>query len=171
MIRQETPNDYCEVYNLVKESFSTSQDSDGDEQDYLNDLRNTNNFIPQLSLVKENSDGKIIGIIVLYKMIIKSNDLNYTELVLSPICVHPDYFLQWIAREMIETALNIADNLWYKAVFLCWNPLIYSKLGFKPSFEYNIYHVNDSSRRANWCMWREIKKWALTDITWTIDIL
>lgn len=50
-IRQETKKDYEEVYNVVKVAFETAEHSDGKEQDLVVALRNSNNFIPQLSLV------------------------------------------------------------------------------------------------------------------------
>lgn len=48
-IRQETPADYAEVYELVKISFATSTNEG--EWDYLNEVRKKAAFIPELSLV------------------------------------------------------------------------------------------------------------------------
>ena len=50
-IRRENPADYDEVYQLVKTAFAASPDSDGTEQDYLNEIRKKDAFIPELSLV------------------------------------------------------------------------------------------------------------------------
>ena len=50
-IRQENKSDYKEVYNVVKTAFETAEHSDGNEKDLVNLLRNSNNFIPELSLV------------------------------------------------------------------------------------------------------------------------
>jgi predicted N-acetyltransferase YhbS len=107
-IRQERPSDYDEVYQLVKKSFATSSHADGTEPDYLNEVRKKDTFIPRLSLVAENEDGRLVGQIVLYKMTIVSRDGDITQLVLSPICVHPDYFRRGIARAMMEKAFQIA---------------------------------------------------------------
>ena len=68
-IREEMPSDYDEVCELVKKSFATNSDDDGTTHDYLSQLRKKDVFIPELSLVAENDDGKIIGQIVLYKKI------------------------------------------------------------------------------------------------------
>ena len=65
IIRQEKPADYSEVYELVKKSFATSTNEG--EWDYLNEIRKKETFIPELSLVAENDDGKLIGQIVLYR--------------------------------------------------------------------------------------------------------
>ena len=51
IIRQEQPHDYDSVYQVVKTAFATAEQSDGTEQDLVAALRNSNAFIPQLSLV------------------------------------------------------------------------------------------------------------------------
>ena len=50
-IRQENKNDYEEIYNVVKTAFETAEHSDGNEQDLVVALRNSDSFIPELSLV------------------------------------------------------------------------------------------------------------------------
>jgi len=168
-IRRENPSDYDEVYQLVKISFATTSDSDGTEPDYLNELRNKDTFIPELSLVAENENGTLVGQIVLYKTAITTSHGELTELLLSPISVHPDYFRRGIARLMIEEALKIAIGMGFKAVFLCGDPVIYAKLGFSPSFQYNIFHKDDKSKTAKWSMVRELYNGALSGISGTVD--
>ena len=170
-IRQEQRADYAEVYELVKTSFATASYADGTEADYLNSIRKKDAFIPELSLVAVHESGKIIGQIVLYETKITTPEKSLTELVLSPICVHPDYFRRGIARALIEQALILAKAKGYTAVFLCGEPEIYRKLGFVPSFEYGIYHINDAERNAEWCMARELVDGTLSGVTGTIDIL
>jgi len=169
IIRQERPSDYAEVYELVKVSFATTSHSDGTEPDYLNDLRKKDVFIPELSLVAENDDGRLVGQIVLYRTDITTPEGTLTELVLSPICVHPDYFQRGIARAMIEEALNRAGGMGFRAVFLCGDPDIYGRLGFIPSYRYNIFHTNDKT--ADWSMVRKLYVGSLAGITGTIDIV
>ena len=169
-IRQETPFDYEEVYKLLKISFATNETTDN-EWDYLNEVRKKDTFIPELSLITENDNGKIIGQIVLYKTNIRTQNEDITVLLLSPICVHPDYFRRGIARTMIMESFRIARKMAYKAVFLCGEPEIYRKFGFKPSFEYNIFHIDDETKKAEWCMAHELVENALNDISGTVDIV
>ncbi len=170
-IRRERPADYTEVYQLVKASFATASHSDGTEADYLSALRQKDGFIPELSLVAENKSGKIIGQIVLYETDIATPDKTVTELVLSPICVHPDYFRRGIARAMMAHAFGLARSKGYSAVFLCGDPVFYRKFGFAPTYEYGIYHVTDTERNAEWCMALELRAGALNDINGTVDIV
>ena len=169
-IRQEQISDYGKVYELVKTSFATSSHSDGTEQDYLNELRNKDVFIPELSFVAEHESGEVIGQIVLYKTNITMSDEIITELVLSPICVHPVHFRRGIARAMMEQAFEIAADLGYKAVFLCGDPPFYRKIGFVPTYEHHIYHITDTEKNAEWCMVRELVSGTLRNISGTVDI-
>lgn len=168
IIRQEQPADYNEVYELVKKSFATSTNEG--EWDYLNEVRKKNTFIPELSLVSENDDGKLIGQIVLYKTEITTPNNVYTELLLSPISVHPEFFHRGIARAMMKEAFRIAKEIGYKAVFLCGEPSFYHKFGFKPAYEFGIFHVADKNKNAEWCMALELAPGALEGKAGTINI-
>ena len=170
-IRKENSSDYEEVYQLVKKSFARSSHADGTEQDYLNEIRKKDSFLPELSLVAENDNGMLIGQIVLCKTVIVTPQGNLTELVLSPICVHPDYFLCGVARTMVNEALQIALEMGFRAVFLCGDPTIYERLGFSPSYCHNIFHKNDKSKTAKWSMVRELYRGALNGISGIVDIV
>lgn len=63
LIRQETPNDYDAVYDVVKRAFACAAQSDGTEQDLVVALHGSDAFIPELSLVAEEN-GKIVGYIL-----------------------------------------------------------------------------------------------------------
>lgn len=168
IIRQEQPGDYDEVYALVKSSFATSTNEG--EWDYLNEVRKKDTFIPELSLVAENEHGRLVGQIVLYKTTITASDADYTELLLSPISVHPDHFRTGIARAMMEEAFRIAKDMGYTSIFLCGDPVFYHKFGFRPTYEYGIYHIADKSKKAEWCMALELTPGALAGKSGTIDI-
>ena len=168
-IRQETPQDYTEVYSLVKQAFATASHSDGTEADYLNGIRKKDIFIPELSLIAEDGTGEIIGQIVLYRTFIKAENSTIPALVLSPISVHPKYFRQGVARAMIDEALARAAAMNFIAVFLCGEPEIYSRLGFTASYKFDIYHKDDP--KAEWCMGREIFPGSLLDVAGVINIV
>ena len=166
-IRQETQQDYAKVYEMVKLSFATAENSDGTEADYLDKLRTKNTFIPELSLLALEGD-VIVGQIVLYKMSINSPSGDLVELVISPLSVHPSYFRRGIATALVEAGLIKARKMGYKAVFLCGEPNFYNKLGFTASYNYEIYHVKDKS--APWCMAKELEEGFLNKTSGMIDI-
>ena len=168
-IRQEMPSDYEEVYELVRLSFASAAHSDGTEADYLNEVRKKDTFIPQLSLAAEDETGRIIGQIVMYRTVILTDSADFTALVLSPVCVHPDHFRKGIARAMIKQASQRALSMGYTAVFLCGDPQIYSGLGFRPSYEFGIFHKDDP--QAQWCMGKELICGALEGVSGITDIV
>jgi len=173
VIRQEKPSDYEEVYQLVKTSFQAvcPDGTEPDEQDYLNKLREKDVFIPALSLVAEHNNGTLVGQIVLYKTIVSTPQGEQTELLLSPLCVHPDYVRRGIARQMIEKAMGIAKEMGFQAVFLCGEPEIYGRMGFVPSYRYGIFHKEDASKSADWSMVRELYRGALDGVSGVVDTI
>ncbi len=169
IIRQETPDDYDAVYQLVKQAFATTSHCDGTEQDYLNDMRKKDSFIPQLSLVAVEK-AEIVGQIVLYKMEIICADRTIPQLVVSPLSVLPTHFRQGIGSTLIEAGCKKAQELGYKAAFLCGDYAYYSKLGFAPTYQFGIYHKKDTDKNAKWCMVRELEQGFLSQIYGTVDI-
>lgn len=167
-IRQEMPEDYDEVYKLVKVSFAT--ENHAEEPDYLNNVRTRDTFIPELSLVAQLDSGQIVGQITLYETSISYGDKKITQLVLSPICVLPDYFHRGIASAMIKEGLIIAKKLGYGAVFLWGKPSFYSQFGFVPTYRYNIRHIQFGEENVDFIMVKELRDEALHSIEGTINI-
>ncbi len=171
IIRKEQPEDYAEVYKMVKDAFTTTSYSDGTEQDYLEDLRKKDYFVPELSLVAV-LNGKIVGQIVLYEITLTdSTGKKHLFLNLSPVSVHVGYFGQGIGMALINTACAKATVMGYKAVFLCGEAEYYSRFGFIPTYRYGIYHTDDKEHNADWCMVKELEKGCLNGINAQISIL
>ena len=170
LIRQETKEDYSEVYLLVKDAFTTTSFSDGSEPDYLNHLRTKNSFIPELSLVAVEND-VIVGQIVLYEFeFINDKGESKLYLDLSPLSVHVDYFKRGIGTALINEGCTRAKDLGYHAVFLCWDPAYYTKFGFDSTYKYGIYHIKDTEKQADWCMVKELIPGVLNSSTGFINI-
>ena len=107
-IRQESQKDYEEVYRVVKTAFEMAEHSDGNEQDLVVALRNSDSFIPELSLVAVKED-KIVGYILFTKIKIG----NHEEIALAPLAVLPEYQKQGIGSMLIEQGHKIAKQLGY----------------------------------------------------------
>ena len=132
-IRQENKKDYDEVYNVIKTAFMTAEHSDGNEQDLVVKLRNSNNFIPELSLVAIK-DNKIVGYILFTKIKIG----EYEELALAPLGILPKYQKQGIGKKLIEKGHQIAKKLDYHYSIVLGNKDYYSKMGYIPASQYGI---------------------------------
>lgn len=132
-IRQENKEDYEEIYNLVKIAFETAEHSDGNEQDLVVALRDSNNFIPQLSLVAVQ-DNKIVGYILFTKIKIG----KYEELALAPLAILPEYQRQGIGKQLIKKGHQIAKKLGYHYSVVLGSQTYYPKSGYVPAIEYGI---------------------------------
>ena len=132
-IRQENIEDYEEVYQVIKTAFETAEHSDGNEHDLVVALRNSNGFIPELSLVamKEN---KIVGYILFTKIKIG----EYEELALAPLGVLPEYQRQGVGSELIKKGHRIAKKLGYQYVVVLGSEKYYTKFGYIPAIKYGI---------------------------------
>ena len=132
-IRKENTNDYDEIYKVIKTAFATAENSDGNEQDLVVALRNSDNFIPELSLVAIDND-KIVGYILFTKVEIGKN----TELALAPIGILPEYQRKGIGSKLIQEGHKIAKELGYHYVVVLGSEKYYPKFGYIPAIEYGI---------------------------------
>lgn len=132
-IRQESENDYDEVYNVIKKAFETAEHSDGNEQDLVVSLRKSDNFIPELSLVAID-DNKIVGYILFTKIKIG----KYEELALAPLGILPEYQKQGIGGKLIMQGHKIAKELGYHYSVVLGSEKYYPKFGYIPAINYGI---------------------------------
>lgn len=145
-IRQESKNDYDEVYNVVKKAFETAEHSDGNEHDLVDALRKSNSFIPELSLVAIE-DSKIVGHILFTKIKIGKSE----ELALAPLAVLPEYQKQGIGSKLIEEGHKIAKNLGYHYSIVLGSENYYPKFSYIPAINYGIkapFEVEDKNFMA-----------------------
>lgn len=132
-IRQEMPEDYREVYELIEEAFASAEHSDGNEQDLVNALRKGDAFIPELSLVAV-FDGKIVGHI----LFTKAKAGNDEVLVLAPLAVKPRYQRQGIGKALIMEGHKIAKELGYQYSLVLGSETYYPQTGYTPAEQFGI---------------------------------
>ena len=132
-IRQENQKDYEEVYRVIKTAFETAEHSDGNEHDLVVVLRNSDSFIPELSLVAVKED-KIVGYILFTKIKIE----NHEEIALAPLAVLPEYQKQGIGSMLIEQGHKIAKQLGYHYSIVLGSENYYPKFGYIPAIQYGI---------------------------------
>lgn len=133
LIRQERPEDYDTVYEVVKKAFESAEHSDGNEQDLVVALRQTPEFIPELSMVAE-VDGKIVGHILFTKLGIN----GHTELALAPLAVLPEYQRQGIGTALIEAGHKTAIALGYHYSVVLGSETYYPRTGYVPAKAFGI---------------------------------
>lgn len=136
-IRQEALVDYPIVFDLIEQAFRDEIISDKKEQFLVERLRKSDGFIPKLSLVAE-ANQKIVGYILLTKIIIETNTESVTSLALAPVAVLPTFQMKGIGGRLIEEAHHIAKGLGYTSVILLGHETYYPKFGYKLLKEFNI---------------------------------
>ena len=137
IIQPETPADFPQIYQLVKTAFETAAVTDGDEQDYMENLRKSDRYLPQLALVAQ-MDGEPVGHIMLTRTRISYAAQTVDALLLSPLCVALPWRRQGIGGALIKESLHRALALGFSAVFLCGDPNYYGRFGFRPAAQWQI---------------------------------
>jgi putative acetyltransferase len=107
------------------------------EAQLVADLRNSPEFIPDLSLVAE-LNGRIVGHVVLSRVKLKSGGAETEILALGPMSVVPSQSHRGIGSELIDAAVARAKPLCYTAIVVAGHPEYYKRFGFKPAADWGV---------------------------------
>ncbi|SFP36120.1 GNAT family N-acetyltransferase [Salibacterium halotolerans] len=137
-IRQETPADYRATETLVNRTFGDAVYSDPTEHVLVENLRESEAFIPELSLVALDSGWHIVGHILLSRITIENNGSAVNSLALAPVSVAPERQNQGIGTQLMRDALKRAGELGFSSVVVLGHPEYYAKFGFERADHWNI---------------------------------
>jgi predicted N-acetyltransferase YhbS len=150
-IRYETLEDRSLVYRLISESFETN-----DEEKLVRLLHTEHQSLISLVAVSEQ---KIIGQIILSKMLVENENNRLNIYGLGPMCVVPEYQNQGIGSKLVERIILEAKKNNIDAIFVLGHPNYYPRFGFKPTKEYaikceydvpeDVFMVLDLSKKLN----------------------
>ena len=138
-IRPEREADFDAIYSLVRESFSALEAADGDEQDFVVEMRRHPGYIRDLALVAERG-GELVGYAMLTATEILETAMPSPVLLLAPLCVVPSCWGQGVGAALMEEAFRRAVCRGGTAVFLAGDPEYYKRFGFRPTVEFGIKH-------------------------------
>jgi putative acetyltransferase len=131
-IRPEVQADYGAVFDLDVAAF------EGDEEARLvGRIRSSEGFDPRLSLVAER-EGRIVGHVVLSRIVIQAPDRDVPALALAPVAVLPAFQRMGIGSSLIRAALTAAASIGYGAVIVLGHPDYYPRFGWVPASGYGI---------------------------------
>lgn len=142
MIRRETEEEFAQIFNFVKNAFQTAKVSNGLEQEFVNQLRSSSNYIPELALVAEEND-KVIGHIMLTKTYIIIGGSKFEALLLAPLSVALEHRNAGVGTKLINESFRLAKEMGYTAVFLIGDPAYYHRFGFKSSVEFGVTQLHN----------------------------
>ena len=172
-IRPETESDFLRIHDFVKTAFQTAYRSDGTEQDYVNKLRNSGNYIPELALVAEdeNDDCSMIGHIMLTRIAIAGNkampENTQAILLLAPVAIAVERRNKGLGSILIRESLKRAKDKGYAAVILVGNPHYYERFGFVSAAKFGIQNRQNIPDEN--VMVLELKPGVLNDISGIVD--
>lgn len=166
IIRNETPDDYREVENLIRESFWNVYRPGCLEHFVIHELRNDPAFVKELDFVME-LDGRIIGQNMFMHAVIAADDgRNIPIMTMGPICIANDLKRKGYGKKLLDYSLEQARKLSCGALCFEGNIGFYGKSGFGYASEKGIrYHGLPEGADASFFLCRELIPGYLEGIT------
>lgn len=157
IIRNERPEDYAKVEDLVRESFWNVYRPGCVEHFVLHRLRSDPDFVPELSFVME-IDGEIMGQIIFVQTELALTDGGKLPIMtMGPICIAPEYKRQGYGKILLDYALEKAAEFGCKAVCFEGNIDFYGKSGFVVAATRGIrYHGLPEDMDASFFLCKEL---------------
>jgi putative acetyltransferase len=163
IIRNEREEDYRNVEQLVREAFWNHSHPGCDEHFILHNLRNSNDFVPELDFVAERA-GQIVGQIAYSRGIIRCKQGGDKEVVsFGPISVLPSFQRRSIGGALIVHTISLARKMGYPAICIYGDPRYYSRFGFRCAEKYEIKTADDKFAVALQVL--ELKPGALNNLS------
>ena len=165
-IRLERKEDRAKVENLVREAFWNVYRPGCLEHYVLHQMRNAEDFVPELAFVLEKG-GEIIGQNVFVKAKIKAdNGREIPIMTMGPICIAPEYKRQGYGKILLDYSLEKAAEFGVGALCFEGNIDFYGKSGFTYASEFGIrYHGLPEGEDASFFLCRELIPGYLDGIT------
>ena len=126
-MRAETAADRAAIHEVNALAFGREA-----ETELVDALRDSSTFIPALSLVAER-DGRVVGHVLLSRIVIRTADGEVPALTLAPVAVHPEFQNQGVGAAMVREGLERARALGHRIVVVIGHPAYYPRFGFAPA--------------------------------------
>ena len=144
-IRREKKDDFKEVSEINTLAFGQKN-----EAILVDHLRNSDAFVPELSMVA-TIDSYIVGHILFTKIkIIDSNQNEFNSLALAPMAVRPAFQKNGIGGQLIRTGLDEAREMDFESVVVLGHEHYYPKFGFVPADKWKIKAPFDVPSNVLW---------------------
>lgn len=133
-IRPETPYDYPSIREVNILAFNNQEN----EAKLVEHIRESEFFIPELSLVAENGDQEVIGHILISTINLITANGKVPTLGLAPMAVRPGNQNTGVGSALVRKGLEACQTLGYKHIFVLGHPNFYPKFGFTPTKNFGI---------------------------------
>lgn len=129
-IRLERASDYRAIRELIQLAFLDQPHAEGDEQDFVERLRISNGYRPDLALVAA-LEGEIVAHIMLTETAVQNGLHSTPILLLAELSVSARYRRQGIASRLMREAFERARHAGFRAVMVVGDPQFYGSFGFR----------------------------------------
>lgn len=130
--RTERPEDRPAISEVVEAAFGSSA-----EAELVEDIRQSEYFIPDLSVVAE-TDARVIGHVMVSYAMLHTQGGERRIAMLSPLAVDPAFQRRGIGSALVRKVTAEADARGEPLVVLEGSPKFYGRLGFEHSLLYGI---------------------------------
>jgi putative acetyltransferase len=127
VIRPETAADCAAICDVNARAFGRD-----DEARLVDELRRSDAFIPELSLVAVE-DGVVCGHILFSRIRIRAGDTTVPALALAPMAVHPEAQRRGIGSQLVRRGLEECRRLRHGIVVVVGHAAYYPRFGFEPA--------------------------------------
>ena len=141
IVRQERPGDEQAVRRVVVDAFDRNDGVEPVEAGLLDELRQCDGWIPQLSLVAVVDD-HVVGHAVCTRGFVGSSPC----LGLGPVAVARTSQRSGVGSALVHTMLGTATGMGERVIALLGSPDYYCRFGFRPSTEFGIDPPNPGWR-------------------------
>ncbi len=107
------------------------------EANLIESLRRSPSFVPELSLVAE-FNGRIVGHIMFSKITLRRHDTMIDLLELGPMSVVPSQSHRGIGTILVETGIQQARELGYKAICEAGQQSFYKRFNFESASKWGL---------------------------------
>ena len=139
----------------------------GSESKLIENIRNTDDFITELSLVFENEKLEVVGHILFSPITIETKTASIPALALAPMAVKPDFQNEGIGSILVNEGLKRCEELGHDSVVVLGHPNFYPKFGFILASEKGIKCPFEVPSEA--FMVFEIKPGAMNNVQGTVQ--
>lgn len=159
-ITQETDDDIVNLREVLTAAFGRTS-----EAELVEAIRNSANFIPELSIVAKE-DGNVLGHILFSPIVIETQKQTVSALALAPLAVTPTRQREGIGSQLVQVGLSKCRELGHSIVVVLGEPRCYGRFGFQTASQFGVqapFPVPDEA-----FMVLELKPDALRDVRGTV---
>jgi putative acetyltransferase len=131
-VAQEKNDDIVSIREVITAAFGQTN-----EAKLVEAIRNSQNFIPELSIVATEK-GNLLGHILFSPIVIDAQAQTFSALALAPLSVIPTCQRQGIGTELVQFGLSKCCELDHNLVVVLGHPSYYPRFGFQTARQFGI---------------------------------